>query len=268
MRETGTDHVYLDCRHLGAEFLEQRFPSIVQRCRELGFDPATQLLPVAPAQHYASGGIRTDLHGRSSLEGLYACGETSCTGVHGANRLASNSLLEGLVFARRIADDLTTRLGAGELPETTPTGVDGGRELVRGRRRLDVQRVMTAGSGTVRSAASLAGAEEALGAIAARAAVDDVHKQGGPKSWETTNLLHLGRALTYAAALREETRGGHVREDFPSRDDAHHLHHTVLSRAADGALVASRVAVPRSNLDGLGLDQGAETIPAQADSRN
>ena len=107
MRETGTDHVFLDAPAPRREFLEQRFPSIVARCRELGFDPATELLPVAPAQHYASGGVRTDLVGRSSLEGLYACGEVSCTGVHGANRLASNSLLEGLVFAHRIADDIT-----------------------------------------------------------------------------------------------------------------------------------------------------------------
>ncbi|KRC88131.1 L-aspartate oxidase [Terrabacter sp. Root85] len=254
MRETGTDHVYLDCRHLGAEFLEQRFPSIVQRCRELGFDPATQLLPVAPAQHYASGGVRTDLRGRSSLEGLYACGETSCTGVHGANRLASNSLLEGLVFARRIADDLTARLGAGELPETTPVAPVGEPELIRGKRRLDVQRAMTSGAGTVRSAASLAATQETLAALAARAVADDADKQGGPKSWETTNLLHLGRALTYAAALRDETRGGHVREDFPARDDAHFLHHVHLQRSGSGVLEATVVPVPRSNLDGLDLD--------------
>ena len=100
----------------GREFLEARFPSIVASCRQLGFDPATELLPVAPAQHYASGGVRTDLRGRSSLPGLYACGEVSCTGVHGANRLASNSLLEGLVFAHRIADDISARFAAGELP--------------------------------------------------------------------------------------------------------------------------------------------------------
>ncbi|GAA2497863.1 L-aspartate oxidase [Terrabacter carboxydivorans] len=254
MRETGTDHVYLDCRHLSAEFLEQRFPSIVRRCRELGFDPATQLLPVAPAQHYASGGVRTDLRGRSSLEGLYACGETSCTGVHGANRLASNSLLEGLVFARRIADDLTARLAAGELPEATPVAPEGRPELVRGKRRLDVQRAMTAGSGTVRSAASLAATEQTLAALAARAVEDDADKQGGPKSWETTNLLHLGRALTYAAALRDETRGGHVREDFPTRDDAHFLHHVHLRRSGAGVLEATVVPVPLSNLDGLDLD--------------
>lgn len=269
MRETGTDHVYLDCRHLGAEFLEQRFPSIVQRCRELGFDPATQLLPVAPAQHYASGGVRTDLRGRTSVEGLYACGETSCTGVHGANRLASNSLLEGLVFARRIADDLTARLGAGELPETTPVEPAGEPELIRGKRRIDVQRAMTAGSGTVRSASSLASTQATLAELAARAVTDDAEKQGGPKSWETTNLLHLGRALTYAAALREETRGGHVREDFPARDDAHFLHHVHLRRAASGTVEARVVPVPQSNLDGLDLDNtaAAETAVAQDDSR-
>ncbi|WP_323097741.1 L-aspartate oxidase [Intrasporangium sp. YIM S08009] len=277
MRETGTDHVYLDCRHLGADFLEQRFPSIVARCRELGFDPATQLLPVAPAQHYASGGVRTDLRGRTSLEGLYACGETSCTGVHGANRLASNSLLEGLVFARRIADDLTARLGAGELPATVPVqGEDGDGtvppELVRGKRRLDVQRAMTAGAGTVRSAASLAATEEALAAVTAKAA-DDADRQGGPKSWETTNLVHLGRALTHAAALREETRGGHVREDYPTRDDERFLHHVHLTRQASGRLGASVVPVPRANLDGLDLDagvpdRGAEGVAAQTDPRH
>jgi L-aspartate oxidase len=268
MREAGTDHVYLDCRHLGAEFLEQRFPSIVQRCRELGFDPATELLPVAPAQHYASGGVRTDLRGRTSVEGLYACGETSCTGVHGANRLASNSLLEGLVFARRIADDLTARLGAGELPETTPIEPEGAPELIRGKRRLDVQRAMTAGAGTVRSAESLAATESRLAELAARAASDDAKKKGGPKSWETTNLLHLGRALAYAASLREETRGGHVREDFPVRDDERFLHHVHLVRSGYGTLTAETVDVPRSNLESLGLDPaGSEVTAAQGDPK-
>jgi L-aspartate oxidase len=268
MRETGTDHVYLDCRHLGAEFLEQRFPSIVQRCRELGFDPATTLLPVAPAQHYASGGVRTDLRGRSSLEGLYACGETSCTGVHGANRLASNSLLEGLVFARRIADDLTARLSAGELAETTPVVPTGEPGLIRGRRRLDVQRAMTAGAGTVRSATSLASTQATLDDIAALGASDDVAKQGGPKSWEATNLLHLGRALTYAAALRDETRGGHVREDFPGRDDVRYLQHVHLSRGEDGRLAAQVVPVPAGNLEGLDLDGPApSSIVAHDDAR-
>ena len=254
MRETGTDHVYLDCRHLGEDFLEQRFPSIVERCRELGFDPATDLLPVAPAQHYASGGVRTDLRGRTSLEGLYACGETSCTGVHGANRLASNSLLEGLVFARRIADDLTRRLAAGELPDPNPveaaSDAPDQAALIRNKRRLDVQRAMTSGAGSVRSAASLAATAARLGELAA---VDD-GRTGSPKSWETTNLLHVGQALTLAAVLREETRGGHVREDFPERDDENFLNHRVIRRLRDGQLVATTYPVPPENLVGLGLD--------------
>ena len=255
MRATGTDHVHLDCRHLGAAFLEQRFPSIVERCRELGFDPATQLLPVAPAQHYASGGVRTDLVGRSSLDGLYACGETSCTGVHGANRLASNSLLEGLVFGRRIADDLTRRLAAGELPQPTsvrqvPATADR-PALVRGKRRLAVQRAMTAGAGSVRSRTSLEATQHRLAEVAAA----DDGKKGSPKSWETTNLVHLGQALSLAASLRDETRGGHVREDFPERDDAHFLHHTVIRRGRDGELTVTVEPVPPENLIGLDLDQ-------------
>ncbi len=151
MRDQHVDHVWLDARHLGADFLEQRFPSIVARCRELGFDPATELLPVAPAQHYASGGVETDLLGRSSVDGLYACGECSCTGVHGANRLASNSLLEGLVFAHRIADDVTSRFAAGELPLRAPASDAGDAAVLDASHRLDVQRAMTRGSGPVRS---------------------------------------------------------------------------------------------------------------------
>ena len=163
MRETGTDHVYLDARHLGREFVERRFPSIVASLREHGFDLAADLVPVAPAQHYASGGVKVDLHGRSSLDGLYACGEASCTGVHGANRLASNSLLEGLVFAHRIADDITARFAAGELAPATPAAPTGETALLAAEHRRDVQRAMTAGSGVVRSAESLAGADARAG---------------------------------------------------------------------------------------------------------
>ncbi|NNG89856.1 L-aspartate oxidase, partial [Streptomyces cacaoi] len=99
----GTDHMFLDGRHFGAALWEHRFPTILAACRSHGIDPVTTPVPVAPAAHYASGGVRTDLHGRTTVPGLYACGEVACTGVHGANRLASNSLLEGLVFAERIA---------------------------------------------------------------------------------------------------------------------------------------------------------------------
>ena len=169
MAQTDADHVYLDARHLGKQFLEKRFPSILTRCCELGFDPVSELLPVAPAQHYASGGVLTDLVGRSTLAGLYACGEVSCTGVHGANRLASNSLLEGLVFAHRIADDITARLAAGDLSLADPLVSVGDTTLVAGKQRTGIQRAMTLGAGAVRSADSLVQAARKLEVIAGSA---------------------------------------------------------------------------------------------------
>ena len=244
MHENDADHVYLDARHLGREFLEERFPSIVARCRELGFDPAEDLLPVAPAQHYASGGVRTDLHGRSSLPGLYACGEVSCTGVHGANRLASNSLLEGLVFAHRIADDISERLGAGELPASTPVTPHGVPALVRADQRTALQSAMTEGAGAVRSAAGLARTATALAGLYESGPADEP----GPQSWETTNLLHVGQALTLAAALREETRGGHVRSDFTDLTDPQWRGHTLMTRAADGRITTRFEPAPEQDL--------------------
>ncbi|WP_282070956.1 L-aspartate oxidase [Janibacter hoylei] len=234
MQATGSDHVLLDARHLGGDFLERRFPTIVARCRELGIDPATAPIPVAPAQHYASGGVRTDLHGRTNLVGLYACGEASCTGVHGANRLASNSLLEGLVFAHRIAEDLTARLAAGELPPATPRG-EGTTGLLDSSRRAQLQQVMTKGVGPLRSAQSTTAA---LADLATLAAGTDSRAEPGPRSWETTNLLHLGQALATAAHLREETRGGHVRRDHPEHDDDRWAAHLVHVRDPDDGELA------------------------------
>ena len=235
MALTGADHVYLDARHLGRDFLAKRFPSIVARCRELGFDPADELLPVAPAQHYASGGVHTDLVGRSSLAGLYACGEVSCTGVHGANRLASNSLLEGLVFAHRIADDITARLSAGDLTPAEPLVRVDDTTLVAGSERTAIQRAMTLGAGAVRSADSLARAAKELEAITD----SSPGLTADPDSWETSNLLHVGQLLTAVASLREESRGGHIRSDFTDRDDAHWLGHTHAVREADGSISTS-----------------------------
>ncbi|WP_277452777.1 L-aspartate oxidase [Janibacter sp. DB-40] len=238
MEATGSDHVLLDARHLGGEFLERRFPTIVARCRELGIDPATEPIPVAPAQHYASGGVRTDLRGRTSLPGLYACGEVSCTGVHGANRLASNSLLEGLVFAHRIAEDLVERLAAGELPFVDAPG-EGTTGLLDAAHRPALQETMTTGVGPLRSGGSTRSALASLQELAA--ATSDA--EPGPRSWETTNLLHLGQALATAAHLREETRGGHVRHDHPVADDAGWSAHLVHVRDPDGELAVIRLDV-------------------------
>ncbi len=244
LAQTDADHVFLDTRHLGKDFFDRRFPSIAASCRERGLEPSVDLLPVAPAQHYASGGVATDLVGRSSVEGLYACGECSCTGVHGANRLASNSLLEGLVFAHRIADDIAARFRAGELPLAEPIPPGDDTTLVRSSRRRAVQRSMTDGAGAVRSATSLAATSARLAELARDADGDE----GGPKTWQTTNLLQLGQVLTAVAAHREETRGGHLRSDFADRDDARWLGHLQAVRRADGLVTISYTPVPAGQL--------------------
>ncbi len=227
---TGSDHVFLDARHLGRDFLRRRFPTIVAALAGHGFDPAEDLIPVAPAQHYHSGGVLVDLRGRSTLPGLYAVGECSCTGVHGANRLASNSLLEGLVFAHRIADDVTDRIGRGSLPQLEPAVRPGQQGLLPATARVTVQRAASSGPGVIRTAAGLRAAAQTLAALPAgthrlETEVDDAGRGDkldithGTAEWETTNLHAVATALTRAALIREETRGGHYREDFPEQDN-------------------------------------------------
>ncbi|MFJ2934893.1 L-aspartate oxidase [Streptomyces sp. NPDC087219] len=231
MQEHGTENMYLDARHFGAEMWEERFPTILAACRSHGIDPVTEPIPVAPAAHYASGGVRTDLRGRTTVPGLYACGEVACTGVHGANRLASNSLLEGLVFAERIADDVIAaapRVPGAPVPHATPVTLP----LPVAGARTRIQRIMTAGAGVLRSEASLREAAEALDALhsdALAGGTDDT-KAGEPgvDSWETTNLLCVSRVLVAAARRREETRGCHWREDHPDRDDTDWRRHLVV----------------------------------------
>lgn len=221
MAATGADNVLLDARHLGREFLRTRFPTINARLLEAGIDWSEEPVPVAPAQHYHSGGVVTDLDGRSSVDGLYAVGEVACTGVHGANRLASNSLLEGIVFASRAARDIVARFDAGELKPGEPAERPGGSGLVAAAARSRIQKVTSAGSGVIRSARSLAEVDERLAAVRADAhLVAEVVAEPQAAEWETTNVYQVARALTRAAALREETRGGHYRTDFPKPVDA------------------------------------------------
>jgi L-aspartate oxidase len=223
MMATGTDHVYLDGTQLGEEVWAHRFPTIRANCLDHGIDPVTQPIPVVPAAHYASGGIKTDLRGRTNIPGLYACGETACTGVHGANRLASNSLLEGLVFAEHIAADLSHGLpGAVDpAPDTRDPGL-------LDRCAIDkIQQLMTDRAGVLRSGAGL------------EAAADELRKIGDQQSdkpeliaWEATNLHLLATALVASATIRTETRGSHWREDYPDPSEAW-LGHLIVTLNGD-----------------------------------
>ncbi|MFD3978608.1 L-aspartate oxidase [Streptomyces griseus] len=246
MLDRGAEHMYLDARHFGAAMWEQRFPTILAACRSHGIDPVTEPIPVAPAAHYASGGVRTDLRGRTTVPGLYACGEVACTGVHGANRLASNSLLEGLVFAERIAADIAEARPSRAEPANGPGAWDAPVPLPAPETRAAIQRAMTRGAGVLRSADSLAAAAEELEALHRDAAADAEGASGakavvpGVDAWEVANLLLVSRVLVAAARDREETRGCHWREDRPDRDDAHGRRHLVVRIAPDRTPVVHR----------------------------
>jgi L-aspartate oxidase len=230
MRDTGTEHMWLDARHFGAEKWRVRFPTILATLTSLGLDPVSDLIPVAPACHYASGGIATDLSGRTSVAGLYACGEAACTGVHGANRLASNSLLEGLVFGRRIAADVLSTVPAGA--PLQDLGIDvRSKGIASAGIRRSLQQEMSADAGVIRDAAGLARAAGSLQKLAAQRSSDP-----RTESWEATNLLTVASALVAAASRRAETRGSHWRQDCPDRDDQHWCGHLDLRLGPDGPI--------------------------------
>jgi L-aspartate oxidase len=201
-----TGRVFLDARALGKNF-ERRFPGIFAICKARGINPSKELIPVTPAAHYMMGGVVTDLAGRSSLAGLYACGEVSRTGVHGANRLASNSLLEGLVFAERVARDMANTPEAVDVPEKgrwkVPQLVDRGAAQVAAD---DIRSVMWEYAGIARTAKGLRTCLRTLDEITARLPVG---------ATEEHNLVETARLIAEAALLRRESRGGHFRSDFP-----------------------------------------------------
>ncbi len=221
MLASGTDHVYLDGRHLGAAEWAHRFPTILASSRELGIDPVTELIPVVPAAHYVSGGVRTDLHGRTSVPGLYACGEVACTGVHGANRLASNSLLEGLRL-RRAGSRLSSLVASRRLqwppPGLLAAGLLGGAAqtgLLDPAIVRPLQQLMSANAGVLRSGTGLASAAAGLADLGrASCAKPDAD------AWQATNLHLVASGLVDAALAREESRGSHWREDFAETREA------------------------------------------------
>ncbi len=208
MKTHQISHVWLDAT--GIPHFEERFPSIFTSCLENGIDPRSQLIPVAPASHYASGGVLVDLKGRTSVPGLYACGETACTGVHGANRLASNSLLEGLVFGAAIAADIASNLP----PQSQPSIKSEPGILLDSSIRLPLQLSMTEGVGVLRSENSL---NETLGQL--RQLATRHSTEPNITTWEATNLYLLATAIVQGALARKESRGSHWRSDYPLTSD-------------------------------------------------
>jgi L-aspartate oxidase len=183
-----------------------RFPTIFASCLENGIDPRKQMIPVSPASHYSSGGVKVDLKGRTSIPGLYACGETACTGAHGANRLASNSLLEGLVFGTRISTDIVENI----VDQGKPSEEQSQEFLLNPAIKMTLQLAMSQGAGVMRSAQSLKETLLTLNQLSTRTS-------DAPciEAWEVSNLYLLATAIARAALEREETRGSHWRSDFP-----------------------------------------------------
>jgi L-aspartate oxidase len=201
---------FLDCRSLGSE-LEERFPTVFAACRSAGIDPARQPIPVAPAAHYHMGGILTDAQGRSTVDGLWACGEVASTGAHGANRLASNSLLEAVVFGARVANDIASSPGIGDLAPAAPSEVATAEPMREHERaEQELRRTMTAEVGVMRDAASLDKALLKIGAIEG--------ENKGDRS--LANMLTTAKLITAAAYRRKESRGAHFRSDYPVPNEA------------------------------------------------
>jgi L-aspartate oxidase len=230
LHELDVSHVkdpvaYLDLTHLDADRVKKRFPRIYATCMQLNIDITTDLIPIRPAAHYAMGGVRTDLQGRCTLPGLYAAGEAAATGVHGANRLASNSLLEGLVFGSRAgktmreelhrapANSAKTQRAVSNGPVSTAT-----EEVIR-----EVQYLMWQDVGIVRSGARLRAAIEHLTRISPRVAHPKTRREH-----EAQNIHAVALLVARSALAREESRGAHYRTDFPTHNDTKFLKHSII----------------------------------------
>jgi len=217
--------VFLTMAHLDPDYVRRRFPTITEACRQAGLDLATDRIPVSPAAHYVMGGVETDLDGRTSLEGLFAAGEVACTGLHGANRLASNSLLEGLVFGARAAEAMMATpqtahmFASGAEPVAVPPTASEMPDASR------VRDLVWRDAGLVRTPSDLLSAVTRLDAW--RGAVRRA-RQAAPCDRELRrldSLVTVGFLIARAALRREESRGGHFRSDFPQRDDIHWQKH-------------------------------------------
>ena len=235
MRLTQHTNVYLDVRAMPADHLEARFPTITALCRSFGLEPAEDLIPVRPAAHYMIGGVRTDLDGRTDIANLLACGEVACTGLHGANRLGSNSLLEGLVFGRRCA--LTALASLERMAEPLSVHALQGlpQEPAYGSLNLaDVENslrsIMWRDAGVVRHGKDL---DECIEMVTfwCRYVMDK--EFADPQGWELQNMLTVARLISMSARQREESRGVHYRSDFPQTSPDWQRHVLIANTGAE-----------------------------------
>jgi L-aspartate oxidase len=241
MRRTAHPSVYLSMRHLDPDFVRRRFPTIAATCARHGLDIGRDRIPVTPCAHYMMGGVKTDLWGRTSIPGLYAAGETACTGVHGANRLASNSLLEGLVFGARAGRAILSD-SLGPLPDGALTGDPGVALSIdpesSGEVGRSLREVMWDGVGILRQAGGLERSITATLHLERGLAPRPATRAGV----EARNLLFVGRLVAESALRRRESRGAHFREDFPDREPGRGRHSIIAPGAPAPDL--PRLAVP------------------------
>lgn len=237
MKATGDDHVFLDISHKGKEFIESRFPNLVEKCLEFGYDLRTEPIPVVPAAHYSCGGVLTDHDGRTTINGLYAAGEVSCTGLHGANRLASNSLLEALVFAHRSAIDSARFLKEqkaeirkfSKIPEWSTGNARESQETVIISQNWDeLRRFMWNYVGIARSNLRLEGARKRL--EIQRQEINEFYWNYflTPNLIELRNIATVAGLIIESAIFRKESRGLHYNVDYPQKDDENFRRDTIL----------------------------------------
>lgn len=222
MKKTGTEHVWLDCRHFGKEKFIEHFPNIYEKCLSIGIDITKHMIPVSPAAHYSCGGIQTDEWGRSSIRNLYACGECASTGLHGANRLASNSLLEAMVFAHRCYLDITEKLDQisiiQDIPDWNAKGTSEPREMILITQSLkELQQVMSDYVGIVRNDVRLQRAMRRLDLLWEETELLYQSSTLSPQLLELRNMITVGYLIVKGATFRKESRGLHYNTDYPCK---------------------------------------------------
>ena len=219
--------VYLDLTHLDETHVQHRFPRIYKTCMQYNVDITAELIPIRPAAHYAMGGVRTDLDGRTSLRGLYAAGEAAGTGVHGANRLASNSLLEGLVFGARAGKKMRDELKtvAGKISRLLPAAYSNGPVRVPLEASIsELQTLMWTQVGIVRTGIGL---KQSVGRLQELA--PQMTRPHSRREFEARNLQIVGSLVARSALAREESRGAHYRTDFPDHNDVKFGKHSIVA---------------------------------------